>query len=136
MVIDLKKVAVHYAVSSVMEDFGDRTEIYSYTVDKEEYFRIAAGRTTLAIGTPKSSSRPASQAIPSGSASRFSTREGMLSTEGRYLGKRVFQSMRTEMTAAFERADFADVFRLMDHHFGMHNYSRSPAFSGTGSTRS
>ena len=72
-----------------MEDFGDRTEIYGYTVDKEEYFRIAAGGTTLAGRVLVAS---ASQAIPSGSASRFSTWEGMLSTEGcgNTSGKRVF----------------------------------------------
>lgn len=128
VVIDLKKVAMHYAVSSVMEDFGDRTEIYSYTVDKEEYFRIAAGRTTLAIGRVLIASRI------TGDSERISF--ALLHLGGHafnggvreYLGKEGFQSMRTEMTAAFERADFADVFRLMDHHFGMHNYSFTSLF--------
>jgi len=48
--IDLKKVAVHYAVSSVVEDFGSHTRIYSFMVEKEDYFRIPAGNATLTIG--------------------------------------------------------------------------------------
>jgi len=128
VVIDLKKVAVHYAVSSVMEDFGDRTEIYSYTVDKEEYFRITAGRTTLAIGRVLVASRI------TGDSERISF--ALLHLGGHafnggvraYLGEEGFQTMRTEMAAAFEKADFAEVFRLMDHHFGMHNYSFTSLF--------
>ncbi len=127
-VIDLKKVAMHYAVSSVIEDFGDRTEIYSFTVDKEDYFRIAAGRTTLAVGRVLVASRI------TGDSERISF--ALLHLGGHafnggareYLGEEGFQSMRTEITAAFERADFAEVFRLMDHHFGMHNYSFTSLF--------
>jgi hypothetical protein len=127
-VIDLKKVAVHYAVSSVIDDYSDRTEIYSFTVDKEDYFRMAAGRTTLVIG------RVLVASGITGDSERISF--ALLHMGGHafnggareYLGEEGFQSMRTEITAAFERGDFADVFHLMDHHFGMHNYSFTSLF--------
>jgi hypothetical protein len=48
--VDLKKTAVHYAVSSLFEDYGDRTAIYCYDVLREDYQRTDAGRTKLAVG--------------------------------------------------------------------------------------
>ena len=55
--IDLKRVAVHYAVSSVFEEYGGETNIYSYEVQRLDTHQLQAGRTRLAIGKIKVSSR-------------------------------------------------------------------------------
>ena len=126
--IDLKKVAVHYAVSSVIEDFGDHTEIYSFSVDKEDYFKISAGKSTLAIGKILVTSKI------TGDSERISF--ALLHMGGHvfnggareYRGDEIFQAMRVEIGAAFEKGDFAGVIHLMDNHFGMHNYSFTNLF--------
>ncbi len=126
--IDLKKVSVHYAVSSVLEDFGEHTDIYSYSVDREDYFRIPAGKTTLAVGKVRVASKI------TGDAERISF--ALLHMGGHtfnggareYRGEDIFQAMRGEITGAFEKGDFAEVIHLMDRHFGMHNYSFTSLF--------
>jgi len=126
--IDLKKVAVHYAVSSVMEDFGDHTEIYSFSVDKKDYFKVTAGRTMLIIGRVLVTSRITGD---SGDISFALLHMGGHAFNGgarEYRGEEMFQAMRKEMTAAFESADFGEIIHLMDNHFGMHNYSFTSLF--------
>lgn len=126
--IDLKKVAVHYAVSSVVEDFGSHTRIYSFMVEKEDYFRIPAGNATLTIGRVLVTSRITGDSerisfavvLMGGHAFNGGARE--------FRGEEPFGQMREEITGAFEKGDFAEVFHLMDSHFGMHNYSFANLF--------
>lgn len=126
--IDLKKVAVHYAVSSVIEDFCEHTEIYSFSVDREYYFKMPAGKTTLAIGKVLVTSEI------TGDQERISF--ALLHLGGHafnggareYRGEEIFQAMRREIAHAFEKGDIAEVIRLMDSNFGMHNYSFANLF--------
>lgn len=126
--IDLKKVAVHYAVSSVIEDFGDHTEIYSFSVDREDYFKIPAGKTTLAIGKVLVTSLVACDSELISFALLHMGGHTFNGGAREYRGEDIFQAMRREITDAFERGDFADVIHLMDSHFGMHNYSFTSLF--------
>ena len=49
-VVDLAKVAAHYAVSSLFEDYAPDTRIYCYNVTQEEYRRQAEGTAQMAVG--------------------------------------------------------------------------------------
>jgi hypothetical protein len=40
-----------------------------------------------------------------------------------YPGNEAHQTMKNEIISTFKRGDLADIVRLMDNHFGMHNYS-------------
>jgi len=121
--IDLKKVAVHYAVASVIEDFGDKTEIFSFSVEREDYFRIPAGTNTLIVGNALVTSRI------TGDSERISF--SVLHTGGhafhggarQYLGDEAFHAMKDETSGALEKGDIAGVIHTMDARFGMHNYS-------------
>jgi hypothetical protein len=48
--IDLLKVGAHYAISAIFEDYVEKTEIYSYRVDKEDFETFNSGQSTLALG--------------------------------------------------------------------------------------
>ncbi len=126
--IDLKKVAVHYAVSSVIEDFGDHTEIYSFSVDREDYFKIPAGKTTLAIGKVLVTSRVSCDSELISFALLHMGGHAFNGGAREYRGEDIFHAMRSEITDAFEGGDFAAVIHLMDSHFGMHNYSFTSLF--------
>jgi len=126
--IDLKKVAVHYAVSSVIEDFGEHTEIYSFSVDKEDYFKIRAGKTTLTIGKVLVTSRIIGDSERISFALLHMGGHAFNGGAREYLGEELFQAMRKEITDAFERGDFAEIIHLMDSHYGMHNYSFTNLF--------
>ncbi|MEP9411977.1 MAG: DUF3536 domain-containing protein [Candidatus Brocadia sp.] len=126
--IDLKKVGVHYAVSSLYEDYPENTRIYCYAIAREDYHRAEAGRIKIATGR-----------ISVGSEIIMETERlcfcvlhlGNHDFSGgvrTFLGDDAYQSMKGEIMASFERGAFADIVRLMDKHFGMHNYSLQHLF--------
>ena len=51
--VDLAKVAAHYAVSSLFESYPDKTAIYCFTVDREDYQLRTIGRNRLLVGRAK-----------------------------------------------------------------------------------
>jgi alpha-amylase/alpha-mannosidase (GH57 family) len=121
--IDLLKVGAHYAVSSLFEDYIDETTIYSYLVTKDDYQKIEAGTIQLAIGKILVSSKI------TGESEKISfcvlhlgghVLNGGVQT---FKGLQVYQSIKDEIIATFEKGAFLDIVRLMDSHFGMHNYS-------------
>ncbi len=123
VVVDIKKTAVHYAVSSLFEDYGDHAAVYCYDVLREDYKRTDAGRTKLAVG------RSSIVSGITGESERVSFAVLHLGNHALNCGVRAFQGeeayrdMKEEITGAFEAGDFADVVRLMDKHFGVNTYS-------------
>lgn len=126
--IDLKKVGAHYAISSLFEDYPRKTRIYSYTVTQEDYQKTKAGTKGIAIGKI-------------GIVSEITRQKELISFTVLHLGNHDFNggvraflgdepytTMKNEMASAFEKGAFVDVVRLMDKHFGMHNYSLKDLF--------
>src|SRR6202030_1759484 len=49
-IVTANKVMGHYAISSLFESYGDKTKIYCYTVEREQYGVETEGRVRLAVG--------------------------------------------------------------------------------------
>ena len=129
--IDLKNVAVHYAITSVIEDFGDRTRIFSFTVERKDYTKIPAGTNMLIIGN--------AVIISEITGRREHISFSVLHLGGHifnggartYVSDEAYEAMKAEMSQTFEKGDIAGVVRAMDNHFGMHNYSLQHLFRDT-----
>jgi len=121
--IDLKKVGAHYAVSSLFEDYIDETDIYSYAVTKEDYTKTPAGGTTISIGRVAISSRITWESEQISFCVLHFGGHALNGGVRTFLGADAYQSMKNEIFSTFEKGEFADIVRLMDTHFGMHNYS-------------
>jgi alpha-amylase/alpha-mannosidase (GH57 family) len=121
--VGLDKVAAHYAMTSLLEDYDDPAQIYCYSVKKEDYQRMQAGETRLAVGRIRvTSAITLDTEIVGFSALHlgghvFDCGVDLSSDDGTY------QAMKQEMKAAFERGDFADTVRLMDRRAAMRQYS-------------
>lgn len=121
--IDLKKVGAHYAISSLFEEYIDETSIFSFHVIKEDYQRIEAGAARLAIGRINVSSKITGESELISFAVLHFGGHALNGGVRKFLGHEAYQSMKQEIISTFEKGDFADIVRLMDKHFGMHNYS-------------
>lgn len=126
--IDLKKVGAHYAISSLFEDYADETVINSYCVSREDYSRIEAGATRLAIGRISVSSTITREAEAVSFCVLHFGGHALSGGVRTFLGHAAYSAMKNEISSTFEKGSFADIVRLMDHHFGMHNYSLSNLF--------
>ncbi len=121
--IDLKKVAAHYAVSSLFEEYVDETNIYSYSIKREDYQKIEAGNTELAIGRVSVSSNITGESELISFCVLHFGGHAINGGVRNFIGPDAYNSMKDEIIKTFEKGDFADIIRLMDTHFGMHSYS-------------
>ncbi|MEW6599376.1 MAG: DUF3536 domain-containing protein [Nitrospirota bacterium] len=121
--IDLKKVAAHYAVSSIFEGKRHEHEVFSYTVRDEDYRKITAGTASLAAGRIIVSSNITWDSADICFCVLHLGGHAVNGGVGAYFGESLYRDMKEEMVRAFEKGAFADIIRLMDRHFGTHNYS-------------
>lgn len=122
-IVDLKKVAAHYALSSLILDYSETTKVYCYTIKREDYQRRQGGEAKLAIGRVEVASNLVLESETFGFAVLhlgghiFNGGLKVYSDDGPY------QSMKEEILTAFEQGALADIIRLMDKHFGANIYS-------------
>ena len=121
--LDWDKIAAHYAVSSLFEDYGEDTRIFCYAVHVEEYKRIEAGRAKFAIGR----ARFISQVTQEYATLTFGILHfGDHNVSGgvrQYSGEESDQLLEQDLAEPFSRADLPEIIRLMDKHFGDSTYS-------------
>ena len=127
-VVDREKIAAHYAISSVFENYPEEARIFSFTIAQEDRQTFSAGAARLVIGRIK--------VIFEITRNSDTLSYGVLYTGEHhvncgvrfYQGPEAYGTMLKEMQEAFDRADFVQVIRLMDQHFGESNYSLKHLF--------
>ncbi|HVR72252.1 MAG TPA: DUF3536 domain-containing protein [Vicinamibacteria bacterium] len=127
--VDLLRVGGHYAISSLFHKQGSRARVYCYGVERLEHRALRAGEARLATGWTSVSSEV--------------TGESELVTYGvlhwgdhnvnggvrLFRGEAAYREMETEVAEAFGQADFPQVVRLLDKHFGTSTYSLRTLFA-------
>lgn len=126
--IDLIEVGAHYAVSSVFEDYGEETGIFSYRAFREDFLMLHAGQMRLAIGRVFILSSTTRKADRISFCTLYFGGHALNCGVRSFLGEDAYLAMKQEITAAFNEVDFAAIIRLMDIHFGMHTYSLKNLF--------
>jgi alpha-amylase/alpha-mannosidase (GH57 family) len=126
--IDLIKVGAHYAVSSVFEEYGEETGIFSYRVFREDFQMLHAGQMRLAVGRIFIRSTITRKADRISFCTLYFGGHALNSGVRSYLGEDAYLTMKQEVVTAFTEVDFAAIIRLMDINFGMHNYSLKNLF--------
>lgn len=121
-------VGAHYAVSSLFESYPEDAKIYSYYVKQEDRQVWTTGNARLAVGRIK---------VTFAITRNFDTvTYGVLHMGGHNLdcGVRLFKSQEDyqalvqEAKAAFDGADFPEIIRILDRHFGQTHYSLKNIF--------
>ncbi|MCU0785231.1 MAG: DUF3536 domain-containing protein [Verrucomicrobia bacterium] len=122
-IMDREKLGAHFAVSSLFESYGDKARIYKFTFEQQERRLFEAGKAQLIVGRSKVTFETTRASdVLSYAALHF----GDHNVNGGvrfFRGPEAFQELVTEFSDAFSRADFPQVIRLMDRHFGESNYS-------------
>jgi len=126
--VDWEQIGAHYAISSLFENYAEKTNVYCYQAEREDYQVFHAGVAKMAVGTVKLTSDITKESA----ALTFAVLHmGDHNVNG---GVRRLQSQETdpnpigEAVEPFLRADFAEVIRIMDRRFGEPNYSLRSLF--------
>ncbi len=126
--VDLEKVAAHYAMSSIFEEYAERASIYCYTVERDDYQSSEAGRAKLAVGRGTFASEVTGEKAQLCFGVLHFGDHNLTCGVRRYQGTDAYRELAGEITEPFVRADFAETLRLLDKHFGASTYSLRSLF--------
>ncbi len=126
--VDLNGVAAHFAVSSLFEQYGEQAEIYCYHVDIEDYQTSECGKAKLAAGQATVTSAITREWADLSFGVLHFGDHNVNAGVREYQGEEAYQEMLHELTSTFCAADFPEVIRLLDKHFGISTYSIKTLF--------
>jgi alpha-amylase/alpha-mannosidase (GH57 family) len=126
--VDWEKVAAHYAVSSLFEDFPKETTIYCYDVLSEDRQVFSAGRAKLAFGRIQLRSKITLESEQLNYGALHLGDHNINGGVAEYTDDESYQNIIQSAVERFKRADFTGVARVMERHFGESNYSLQSLF--------
>lgn len=115
--LDLARVAAHYAVMSLFDNFDDESDVYCYQVVRHDFEIQKSGRARLAIGSIEVRSTITHE---TGSFELAALHLGETELTGGIRPARGagYEDLRSELANAFEPGGIPRVIRLLDTHFG------------------
>jgi alpha-amylase/alpha-mannosidase (GH57 family) len=126
--VDLPRLAAHYAIRSVFEEYGDRASIYSYVAERQEYRRADAGKMKLVTGRARFTSRITQESAIFGFGVLHLGDHNVSGGVREYDDAEQFGKITESLHAAFGRADTPEVIGLLNHSFENNIYSLKSLF--------
>ncbi|MFH1062697.1 MAG: DUF3536 domain-containing protein [Candidatus Omnitrophota bacterium] len=121
--LDLKRVAAHYAVSSLFNDYDPIAKIYSYEVQSSDQEKMQAGKQQLVVGTVKIISQITFEQGEFSYAILYLGDHIVLGGVTKALNPDIFAQMHNKISEAFQRSNVSEIFSLLDEYFGTHDFS-------------
>ncbi len=126
--VDLKRVAAHYAISSLFEDFGEKSSIFCCCVSQKEYHHSAAGSTKLAAGRVEITSDITQESENIQFGVFYMGDHQLACGLSRDLQERDFGDWVQQLFETFDHADFTRIMQMMDEAFSGSLYSLKSLF--------
>ncbi len=122
-VLDLLRIGVHYAVSSLFEDYPETIRIGEFTAHSQSCDITESASQKLALGKAKIHSNRVWEEEEISYAVLHLGDHNLSAGARPFADDQAFCEMETEIKGSFQKGDTPQVLRLMDKHFGDHNYS-------------
>ncbi len=127
-ILDREKLGAHFAVSSLFEDYPEKARVYCCTFEQQHRQVFTAGRAKLVLGRSRVT-LDVTRATDVLSYAALHLGDHNVNCGVRFFrGDEAFQQLVADFTEAFDRADFPQIIRLMDKHFGESHYSLKDLF--------
>ncbi|MGH7928544.1 MAG: DUF3536 domain-containing protein, partial [Candidatus Binatia bacterium] len=126
--VDWERAGAHYAVSSLFEDYSERTKIYCFDTTREDYQVFNAGLSKMAVGRVRLRSEITLESEALSFAVLHMGDHNVNGGVRKFVGEEGYAALKQDAMEPFLRADFAEVIRIFDRRFGESNYSVSSLF--------
>ncbi len=126
--VDWERVGAHYAVSSLFESYPERTKLYCFVAERKDYQVYTAGLTRLVVGRVQLTSDITKATAELAFGVLHMGDHNVNSGVEEFTTEDSYREVIQDALAAFRRADFAEVIRIMDRRFGESNYSLRSLF--------
>lgn len=121
--VDLVRMGMHYAASSLFEAYPEDIEIFNYRAISESFVRLEAGVQRLAIGRTTVHSKITSSQKHFSFAVLYLGQQNIIGNISIDMEKAAFDKMTEEIMEAFEGTNLGLVIGLMQSSFGPEKFS-------------
>jgi alpha-amylase/alpha-mannosidase (GH57 family) len=122
-ILNFIRVGVHYAISSLFEEYPENMKLYCYSARSEAYELMKAGKLRLGIGKVNIRSDITWEDESISFAVLHMGDHNLNGGSRKFMDDEAFSIMKEEITEAFDKGDVPEIIRLMDRHFGNNNLS-------------
>ena len=121
--INLQRVGMHYAVSSIFEEDPDAFPVYNYTTANEIFVRKEAGEQKLVLGITIVKSNVTRSEKKFAFAVIYMGKHNIIGNISLEMEEEKFASMQVRMINAFEEGRLGDIIGIMQTYFGPEKYT-------------
>ncbi|MCB0570150.1 MAG: DUF3536 domain-containing protein [Phaeodactylibacter sp.] len=121
--VNLGRVGIHYAISSLFEAYPEHLEFFNYLADSEEFSLLTAGIQRLALGRTTVHSKTTQSQKHFSFAVLYLGQQDIIGNVSLNMNREVYDQMAAEIKSAFKNNDLAELIGLMQEYFGKKKYS-------------
>ncbi|MBV9610768.1 MAG: DUF3536 domain-containing protein [Acidobacteria bacterium] len=126
--VDLVKVGAHYVISSLFERYGDKTSVYCYTVERDDYRLLESGRTRLALGRATICSQITRECADVTFGALHFGDHSLNAGVRRFGDQQAYDCLIQQSSKVFLSADLPQALRVLDQQFEGVTYSLKSLF--------
>lgn len=128
MAIDWNRVTAHYAVSALFETFPETARVFCYTAQRRDFQTQQAGKARLVAGHAVFRSEITGESADMTFAAVHFGGHNVNGGVRAFTGDEPYDQLMKELSQTFEKADFAELVRVLDRGFGESTYSLRSMF--------
>ncbi len=121
--VDLMRVGMHYAASSLFEKYPERLEFFNYIATSEFFDRIEAGNQTLVVGQTIVRSKITDSEKHFSFAVLYLGQLNIIGNISLNMDKTVFDEMYKKVKTSFLQVDLAGVIGAFQQYFGPEKFT-------------
>jgi hypothetical protein len=122
------QVAGHYAISSLFESYAERTRIYCYDVDREDYSLEVEGKHKLAVGRARFSSEITRETEHLGFGVLHLGDHNIAAGVSRFDNLEDYEKLKSSLTESFSQADATGALHTLAQQFPGNTFSLRTLF--------
>lgn len=125
--VDRKKVAAHYGLMALFEPYPEEARVYCFKVQLEDSQRIESVHSKLVLGKVRVFSE-ATQESDLLSFGALHIGDNLMNCGVAEFSEAHYAELKRELAEPFNSADFPEVIRILDRHFGESTFSLRSIF--------
>jgi hypothetical protein len=127
-IVDIPRLTAHYAIRSVFEELGERSNVYSYSAERKEYAQSEAGKMKLVTGLARFTSLITTESAVLGFGVLHFGDHNISAGVREFSTDEEYSRLSEQLHAAFTRADAAEVLGLINQNYQDNVYSLKSLF--------